>query len=183
MIKQVSKLLLTILVGLSLFGCQGASNKDFSMSQQQWQDLSPQAKELLIKQYAEVKKSKLLNLVKLKKVHSEYQYINVKVYGGSALLWPGKKRAKFTGKNFMLHAGECKTKELRNNLNETSTDLKMCYDGARVLVDPSHWRLENSDASLIIHENMMWKNGLEYPPLSSNGYAQLKNTRLFISAF
>lgn len=164
-------------LGLScvlLAGCQSASYQDFSMREEDWAALTPDAKASLLKQYQSAHRPTMTTLTGMTHHATHYPTIEVTLKKGSALMWPKHQRRRVQPQQFVLKVGACQTKAITDQQGDAQTELQVCYDGQAVWIDPSRWRKAHVHGSLIVHENMMWAHGMTYPPLDSQGYAQLQ---------
>ena len=163
-----------------LMGCQMASHRDFSMSESDWQALSDEAKQPFLKQYDVAHRPSLHHLTGVRALSTQYPTVTVMLERGTALMWPGHQRLAFTPTRFDVRAGTCQRKVLTNKAQTAETSLQVCYDGQTLRMDPSHWHTPHLRGSLMMHASMMWAQGMTYPALSSEGYAQLKHAIFFV---
>ena len=171
---------LLVLSTLALFACQSMDPKEFGMSEAEWQRLTPEQKKEYSDKYWSVKKQHAFSISK--RYNTPYSRINVRLSHGSALLWPAKSYQKYMPIELTLKVGQCQNVTLSSYslANKTTTDL--CYNGKELELDSSHWQSEYAAGGLKIPRHHLWQQGMSYEDLTSKGYAQLKNVKVFIRA-
>lgn len=161
---------------LLLAGCM-STQQQLGLSEQQWQSMSPPARQAALRNYQAIKSQPQVP----QKVY-DGPVLGIWMLDGYAYMPPFDQAYAFQATYFRIAPGQCQRVPLRGIDYNKSTKLSVCYDGLRLALDPSHYDLSRSHGTVYFDYNPVWKRGFTYANVSSSGYASLSRTSISIKA-
>ncbi len=171
------RLLLVLPVLVLLTACSVGPNR-LGVSAQQWQAMDDAQRAQMITGYQKIKWSSW----KQRQTVFCGPDILVSLGKGTALMPPFTQSYAFQRVSFQMNPGRCRTVELNSVDTSNEVDLKACYNGLTLLLDPSRYDALKSTGSLRLDYNPLWKRGFTYAGVSSSGYVQLNKVNVTIKA-
>lgn len=166
--------LLLILAALGLLAaCAGPTQLGFS--QQEWQAMTAQKRQQLMEQY------RARNSYKPVTVYAGPK-IRVHLLKGKAAMPPFIEKYSFLPVQFSMKPGKCSYVELESATSNNSTEMKACYDGLHLSLDPSTYDSDKKMGTAHFAYTPLWLSGFTYADVSSSGYVDLENTSITIKA-
>lgn len=168
--------LFAMLGTLLLVGCVGPNQ--LGISSQQWQAMSKAQRHQMLKNYKKLKKTAKKNM------QTAYNGPNLQVYlmQGRAMMPPFTQSYTYETVRFKITPGHCRNIRLNSIDTNNHVDMKACYNGLTLALDPSHYDIEKADGSLRFDYNPVWKRGFTYSSVSSTGYVHLQDVNVTIKA-
>lgn len=166
--------LLLVLPALALLAsCAGPTQLGFS--QQQWQSMTPQQRQQLAQQYHS------LSAYKPATVYAGPN-IQVSLANGKAAMPPFAEKYSFAATNFSIKPGSCKHIQLSSMNSNNFTEMRVCYDGLHLSLDPSKYDPTKVMGTAHFAYNPLWLSGFTYADVSTSGYVNLEGASITIKA-
>jgi len=154
------RLLLILPIFALLASCAGPTQLGFS--QQEWQSMTPQKRQQLSDQYRALS-----------------SYKPATVY---AAMPPFAEKYRFAPSEFSIKPGKCKHVQLSSVDSTHYTEMKVCYDGLHLSLDPSKYDPTKIMGTAHFAYNPLWLSGFSYSDVTSSGYVNLEDTTVSIKA-
>ncbi len=174
----MSRYILCCLAALMLAGC--VSSQRLGISQQAWQAMSPQKRDIVLANYKKIRKLDR-NKNRTAKVYDGPK-LSVYMLNGKAMMPPFTKRYTIETDEFKIVPGECKYILLKSIDTNHRVHLHVCYNGERLSLDPSRYDPDKSDGTVHFNYNPIWKRGFTYSNVNSSGYVRLQDASVSIKA-
>lgn len=172
MLRIITGLLLMVL----LVGCAPQTEVGFSTAQ--WQQMPSKAREEVLANYRKIKQQSPVP----QQIYDGPE-IGVYLLKGEAVMPPFFDRLyAFQTKYFEISPGVCKWLILQSIDTDHSTTLQVCYDGLKLVMDPSRYELDKRHGTVQFDYNPIWKRGFTYDNVSTTGYARLSHLQVSIKA-
>lgn len=166
--------LLLILPALGLLAaCAGPTQLGFS--QQEWQAMTPEKRQQLTEQY------RAQHGYKPETVYAGPK-IQVRLFDGKAAMPPFAEKYRFSPAGFTMKPGKCSSVELESANSNNSTEMKVCYDGVHLSLDPSKYDPDKKMGTAHFAYTPLWLAGFTYTDVTSSGYVDLENASITIKA-
>ena len=104
--------------------------------------------------------------------------LEVAVHSGQVMLPPFSDWTDYKPVYFTIFKGQCRDIALEQAAAEFQTELRVCYYGNVLYLDPSHYDLTKYKGSVSIHSSPLWLSGFSYKGINSSGYVRLKNVTI-----
>ena len=169
----------TISIVLMLSACS-APYQQLALPKAAWQGYSAHRKAALLQAHQSVLKIRQAQAKKAK-IYAGPD-ISVYIYDGTAKMPPYTSRYHFSTVRVRFKPGQCQDVALTSIDTNHHVLLNACYDGLQLALDPSPYRLDAATGSLFFPYNPLWRRGMTYDHLSSQGRVALKDASLTIKA-
>ena len=175
MLRQVVVALVSISV-LLLAGCASTPSR-LGFSEKQWKAMSEVRRQEVISGHDQIKQ-------RPPSMKRKYNGSDILVYlaQGTAMMPPFVKAYQYQTVKFTLNVGKCRSIRLNSIDTNHHTNLKVCYNGMTLLMDPSRYDPTKSSGTLRFDYNPIWKRGFTYSNVVSAGYVRLKDASVTIKA-
>lgn len=167
-----------LLVGMPLLLTGCLSPATLGISETEWQTYSPEQRDKIKTGYYEVLKSH--SNVEEQSGELENSLLSVKISDGTAKMPPFTQPSAFKPVDFELTNGSCRTITLENLDGSQSVDVKACFQGKSLFIDPSAYEVSKKVGSIRLHYSPIWTRGFTYSHISSSGYAHLENVNVTV---
>lgn len=161
---------------LAMTGCVGPTR--LGISPEQWQALDNTQRHQLVESYQKVKQT---SDTQLKTVYTGPDLL-VYLSQGTAMMPPFTQSYTYETVKFTITPGHCRSVVLNSIDTEKHVNLGVCYNGLTLLLDPSHYNIEQAEGTLRLDYNPVWQRGFTYSDVSSKGYVRLKNVSVTVKA-
>lgn len=168
-----------VFVGLVvlLTGC-APSRQQLGFSASQWQAMTPLQQKEAGANYAIIQKI-------FQKNNTATVYdgpsIRVQLLQGTVLMPPFDRRYDFEPVSFTIAPGPCRRVRLDSVDTTDYVDMRLCYNGLRLSLDPSYYDITKSEGTVHFYYNPLWKRGFTYRDVATDGYVHLENTSITIT--
>jgi hypothetical protein len=171
------KCLIIFISAVLLAACATVTPNSLGISQDQWNQYTPEQKREMNKGYREVQKQ-----AKQKQEISSNSTLSVNIYGGQILLPPFTYLKDYQPIAFAIKEGDCNVKlpVIEKNNPQIKTTLKVCYKNNVLFLDPSPYLPSQAQGSIQLHHMPTWTRGFTYPGISSTGLVKLTGVNVFI---
>jgi len=150
--------------------------QQLGFSQSQWQSMNKTRQQQLLGNYNQIKQAKQSLTV------YKGPDINVSVKEGTAMMPPFLRPQEYLAASFRIKPGQCRNIRLRDADSSNSVNLRACYNGLVLTMDPSHYDLMKSAGTMRFPYNPIWKRGFTYTDVSSSGYVRLNQATVNVKA-
>jgi hypothetical protein len=174
---MIARFLIVIFSFLMLAGCATVSPNKLGISQSQWSQYSEQQRQQIIHNYHQAQAVE--HQLHAKNNHS---VLAVKIQGGQVLMPPYTNLQAYQPVAFDIKAGSCHQKValLSANGSQQKTNLKACYSGDILFLDPSPYDPNLAKGALQFAYMPLWKRGFTYNNVTSSGFTKLTGGSVFI---
>lgn len=178
MIKK--RLLLIVLAQLLLVGCATNIPKNLGISDLEWSSYSKEKQQSLLAHYEKVVKEHKNTKQPEPKAGNKVLIVGITngqvMFPPSFINWQNYKPVRFA-----VYAGQCRNVKLEHKSDaKTKTELRACYYGNVLYLDPSRYNFIKRHGTASIHSSPLWLEGFAYKGVNSHGYVRLSNVTVTI---
>lgn len=164
-----------LITSLLLTGCMVGSQQ-LGLSRAQWQAMDKVQRQQLLAGYKQFKQSKPHRMV------YSGPNLSVVIAHGTVMMPPFIKPQPYVATKFRITSGQCRNVRLASVDASDAVNVRVCYNGLVLMLDPSHFDPAKRKGTLRFSYNPMWKRGFTYNGVSSSGYVRLHNAAVTIKA-
>ncbi|MCL5261082.1 MAG: hypothetical protein M1561_05340 [Gammaproteobacteria bacterium] len=164
----------------ALFGCS-TTPSELGIAAGEWHSYSQEKQQAILDNYRKINAENIAAAKHEKKSDKlAPTYLVVQVSDGKALMEPFINWQIFKPAAFNVNQDECTEVKLFSTENEKSINLRSCYKGNTLFIDPSRYDMAKKLGSVTINYSPLWQQGFVYSGINTYGYARLQNATFAI---
>lgn len=157
-----------------LAGC--ASSTQLGLSKQEWRAMPQKQRKQVLADYQQIKQQEPSD-----KVYAGPK-LSIYMLNGEAMMPPFTQRYAFQTFEFRMSPGRCRWVTLKSIDTHHKVNMRVCYNGLELSIDPSRYDLASAKGSIFFDYNPIWKRGFTYSDINTQGYARLKDASITVKA-
>lgn len=170
------RIILIVSMLFSLTGCLTPTT--LGISETDWQNYSPEQRQKIKSGYYEVLKAHPSSDEESGALADST--LSVQLAEGTAKMPPFTQAIQFKPVDFQLSNGRCRTITLESLQGNESVNVKACFLGKSLFIDPSAYEISKKVGSIRLHYSPIWDRGFTYQHISSSGYAHLEDVNVTV---
>jgi hypothetical protein len=167
------------LVMVVLNGCT-SNAQQMGVSEAAWQAMTAKQRAQMQSGYAQIKQ--FFYDADRNSVIYDAPPISVLLIKGTAMMPPFNQPYPLQSAYITLSPGPCRQLELKSSDHSHQVDMRLCYNGLRLAIDPSHYEVSKRQGTVYFYYTPLWTNGFTYTAVNTSGYVRLHGVDINIKA-